>query len=65
MKAVATIKLTIDLEAAADMGYEISDPKEYAVERALDWIDEMNRFNSLGECIEIELIEGEKTNAGL
>lgn len=65
MKAIATLKLTIDIEAANDMGYEISDPEEYAIEEMIEWIDEMNRFNSLGECIEIELIEGEKTNAGL
>jgi len=60
MKAIATIRLTVDIEGAKAMGYEISDPKEYAIERTLDWIDEMNRFNSLGECIEVELVEGEK-----
>jgi hypothetical protein len=60
MKAIATIRLTIDIEGAKAMGLEISDPEEYAIEEMIEWVYEMNRFNSLGDCIHVELVEGEK-----
>ena len=58
MKAVATLKLHIDIDNAREMGLEIDDPKEYALEEMIEWIHEMVRTNDIAECIHIE-IEGE------
>lgn len=58
MKAVATLKLHIDIDNAREMGLEIDDPKEYALEEMIEWIYEMVRTNDIAECIHIE-IEGE------
>jgi hypothetical protein len=58
MNATATLKLNIDIEQARQMGMEIDDPKEYALEEMIDWIYEMVRTNEIAECIHIE-IEGE------
>ena len=58
MKAIATLKLHIDIDQARDMGLEISDPKEYAMEEMVEWIYEMARTNDISECIHVEL-EGE------
>jgi hypothetical protein len=58
MKATATLKLNINIDQAREMGMEIDDPKEYALEEMIDWIYEMTRTNDIAECIHIE-IEGE------
>jgi hypothetical protein len=58
MKATATLKLNIDIDMAREMGLEIDDPKEYALEEMIEWIYEMTRTNDIAECIHIEL-EGE------
>lgn len=58
MKAVATLKLHIDIDNAREMGLGIDDPKEYALEEMIEWIHEMVRTNDIAECIHIE-IEGE------
>ena len=59
MKATATLKLHIDIDQAREMGVEIDDPKEYAIEEMVEWIYEMAKSNDIAECIHIE-IEGEK-----
>ena len=58
MKATAILKLHIDIDQAREMGLEIDDPKEYALEEMVEWIYEMTRTNDIAECIHIEL-EGE------
>jgi len=58
MKVTATLKLTIDISQAEEMGYEITDPKEYAISEFIDWVYEMTKHNDLEECIHVEL-EGE------
>ena len=58
MKATATLKLHIDIDQAREMGVEIDDPKEYAIEEMVEWIYEMAKSNDIAECIHIE-IEGE------
>ena len=58
MKATATLKLHIDIDQAREMGLEIDDPKEYAIEEMVEWIYEMAKSNDIAECIHIE-IEGE------
>jgi len=55
MKAVATLKLTIDIDQAREMGLEIDDPEEYAIDEMVDWIYEMAKSNDIAECIHIEL----------
>jgi hypothetical protein len=57
MKATATLKLNIDIDMAREMGIEIDDPKEYALEEMIEWIYEMTRTNDIAECIHIELEE--------
>lgn len=58
MKAIATLKLNIDIDMARNMGLDIDDPSEYALEEMIEWIYEMVRNNEIGECIHIDL-EGE------
>ena len=58
MKATATLKLTIDISEAKEMGLEITDPKEYAVSEFIDWVFEMTKHNDLEECVHIELEGG-------
>jgi hypothetical protein len=58
VKAIATLKLNIDIDMAREMGLKIDDPKEYALEEMIEWIYEMTRANEIAECIHIEL-EGE------
>lgn len=58
MKAIATLKLTIDIDQAREMGLEIDDPQEYAVDEFIEWVFEMTKSNDLAECIHVEL-EGE------
>jgi len=58
VKATATLKLHIDIDQAREMGVEIDDPKEYAIEEMVEWIYEMAKSNDIAECIHIE-IEGE------
>jgi hypothetical protein len=58
MKAIATLKLHIDIDQAREMGLEIDDPKEYATEEMIEWIYEMAKTNDIQECIHIE-IKGE------
>ncbi len=58
MKATATLKLNIDIDMAREMGLEIDNPKEYALEEMIEWIYEMAKSNDIAECIHIEL-EGE------
>jgi len=58
VKATATLKLHIDIDQAREMGVEIDDPKEYAIEEMVEWIYEMAKSNDIAECIHIEL-EGE------
>jgi hypothetical protein len=58
MKATATLKLNIDIDQAREMGMEIDDPKEYALEEMIEWIYSMTRTDEIAECIHIEL-EGE------
>lgn len=58
MKAVATLKLTIDISQAREMGMEIDDPQEYAIDEFIDWVFEMVKHNDIAECIQVE-IEGE------
>jgi hypothetical protein len=58
MKATATLKLHIDIDQAREMGVEIDDPEEYALEEMIEWIYEMVRTNEIAECIHIT-IEGE------
>jgi len=58
VKATATLKLHIDIDQAREMGVEIDDPKEYAIEEMVEWIYEMAKSNDITECIHIE-IEGE------
>ena len=57
MKATATLKLHIDIDQARQMGVEIDDPKEYAIDEMVEWIYEMAKSNDIAECIHIE-IEG-------
>jgi hypothetical protein len=59
MKATATLKLNIDIDMAREMGLEIDNPKEYALEEMIEWIYEMAKSNDIAECIHIEL-EGEE-----
>lgn len=59
MKAIATLKLNIDIDMARSMGLEIDDPKEYALEEMIEWVYEMVRTNEIGECVHIEIKEGE------
>jgi len=58
MKVTATLKLHIDIDQAREMGMEIDDPQEYAIDEFIDWVFEMTKSNDLAECIHIEL-EGE------
>ena len=58
MKATATLKLHIDIDQAREMGVEIDNPEEYALEEMIEWIHEMVRTNEIAECIHIT-IEGE------
>ena len=58
MKATATLKLHIDIDQAREMGVEIDNPEEYALEEMIEWIYEMVRTNEIAECIHI-IIEGE------
>jgi hypothetical protein len=58
MNAIATLKLHIDIDQAREMGMEIDDPKEYALEEMIEWIYSMTRTDEIAECIHIE-IEGE------
>jgi hypothetical protein len=58
MKATATLKLHIDIDQAREMGVEIDNPEEYALEEMIEWIYQMVRTNDIAECIHIE-IEGE------
>jgi hypothetical protein len=58
MKATATLKLNIDIDMAREMGLEIDNPEEYALEEMIEWIYEMVKTNDIQECIHIE-IEGE------
>ena len=53
MNLVATLKLNIGIDAARDMGLEIEDPEEYALEEMIDWIYEMVRTNEIAQCIRI------------
>lgn len=57
MKATATLKLHIDIDQAREMGMEIDDPQEYAIDEFIDWVFEMTKSNDLAECIHIELEE--------
>ena len=57
MKAVATLKLTIDIDQAREMGLEIDDPQEYAIDEFIEWVYEMTKSNDLAECIHVELKE--------
>jgi hypothetical protein len=58
VKATATLKLHIDIDQAREMGVEIDNPEEYALEEMIEWIYEMVRTNEIAECIHIT-IEGE------
>ena len=58
MKATATLKLHIDIDQAREMGVEIDNPEEYALEKMIEWIYQMVRTNDIAECIHVE-IEGE------
>jgi hypothetical protein len=58
VKATATLKLHIDIDQAREMGVEIDNPEEYALEEMIEWIYEMVRTNEIAECIHI-IIEGE------
>ena len=62
MKAVATLKLTIDISQSREMGMEIDDPQEYAIDEFIEWVYEMITHNELAyrlsKCIQVE-IEGE------
>jgi hypothetical protein len=55
VNAIATLKLNIDIEQAREMGVEIDDPKEYALEEMIDWIHEMVRTNEIADCIHVEM----------
>lgn len=59
MKATAILKLNIDIDQAREMGLEIDDPKEYALEEMIEWLYEMVKTNEIGECIHVA-IEGEE-----
>jgi len=59
MKAIATLKLHIDLSQEKEMGLEIDDPREYAVEQFMEWVYEMVKSNDLYTCIDVT-IEGEQ-----
>ena len=58
MKAIATLKLHIDLSQEEEMGYDITDPREYAAEQFMEWVYEMVKTNDLYPCIDVT-IEGE------
>jgi hypothetical protein len=58
MKAIATLKLHIDIDQAKEMGLEIDDPREYAAEEFMEWVYEMVKSNDLYPCIDVT-IEGE------
>jgi len=58
MKATATLKLHIDIDGAREMGVEIDNPEEYALEEMIEWIYQMVRTNDIAECIHVA-IEGE------
>jgi hypothetical protein len=58
MKAIATLKLHIDIDGAREMGVEIDNPEEYALEEMIEWIYQMVRTNDIAECIHVA-IEGE------
>jgi hypothetical protein len=58
MKAIATLKLHIDLSQEKEMGLEIDDPREYAVEQFMEWVYEMVKSNDLYTSIDVT-IEGE------
>jgi hypothetical protein len=57
MKVTATLKLHIDIDQAREMGMEIDDPQEYAIDEFIDWVFEMTKSNDLAECIHVELEE--------
>ena len=54
MKVKATLTLMIDISEAEEMGYEISDPKEYAIDQFLDYVNTANIENWLGDVVEVE-----------
>ena len=59
MKIQATLTLTIDISEAEEMGYEISDPQEYAIDQFLDYVDTATRENWLSDVIEVkEMVNG-------
>ena len=64
MKATATLKLTIDISQAREMGVEINDPQEYAIDEFIDWVLEMVKHNELAyrlsKCIQVEIEEIEE-----
>jgi hypothetical protein len=55
MKATATLKLHIDIDQAREMGVEIDNPEEYALEEMIEWIYQMVRTNDIAECIHVEI----------
>lgn len=59
MKAKATLTLNINIDEAREMGYEIEDPKDYAITQFMDYVYEALKsdINWIEECIEVE-IEG-------
>jgi hypothetical protein len=59
MKVTATLKLHIDIDQAREMGMEIDDPQEYAIDEFIDWVFEMTKSNDLAECIHVELEEAD------
>lgn len=58
--AIATLKLNIDISQAEEMGYEIDNPEEYAMEEMIEWIHQMARTNELAECIHVEITQDER-----
>ena len=61
MKVRATIGLTIDIDEAREMGFEIHDNQveEYAIEETIDYLHELMRRNEVEDVISVEVVKEE------
>ena len=53
-KVTATLKLHIDIAQAREMGIEIENEEDYAIEEMVEWISEMMKRDDIYECIKVE-----------
>lgn len=57
MEMRATLSLTVDIDSAREMGLEIDDPENYAIEDMAEWIYELVKNNELHQVIHVEEVK--------